>query len=79
MHPTVTTAACSVDRSIRAPFSQCQPPQFQTMASSLTEKLQLLRAQKETSSAADQMTEIKLMSLEELEKETIQFGKPKPG
>ena len=49
------------------------------MASSLTEKLQLLRAQKETSSAADQMTEIKLMSLEELEKETIQFGKPKPG
>ena len=49
------------------------------MASSLTEKLQLLRAQKETSNAADQMTEIKLMSLEELEKETIQFGKAKAG
>ena len=49
------------------------------MASSLTEKLHLLRAKKETSSAADLMSEIKLMSLEELEKETIQFGKAKAG
>ena len=39
----------------------------------------MLRAKKETSHAADRLTEIKHMSLEELDKETIQFGKAKAG
>ena len=49
------------------------------MATSLTEKMQMLRAKKETSHAADRLTEIKHMSLEELDKEIIQFGKAKAG
>ena len=49
------------------------------MATSLTEKLQLLRAKKETDHAADRLVEIKRMSLADLEKATIQFGKAKAG
>lgn len=49
------------------------------MATSLSEKMQMLRAQKETNNAADRLTAIKQMPLEELEKETIQFGKAKAG
>ena len=49
------------------------------MPKSLTEKLQALRAKTEIDQTADQLEEIKKMSLPQLEKETIQFGKAKLG
>ena len=49
------------------------------MATSPSEKLQMLRTKKEANQAASQVTEIKKMSLEDLEGETIQFGKAKVG
>eukprot|EP00435_Cladocopium_sp_Y103_P032593 s197_g8.t1 len=49
------------------------------MPSSLTEKLQALRAKEETEKSTDRLEEIKKMSLKELEAETIQFGKAKLG
>ena len=49
------------------------------MPKSLTEKLQALRAKTEVDQTADQLEEIKKMSLSQLEKETIQFGKAKLG
>ena len=49
------------------------------MPKSLTEKLQARRTKTEINQTADQLEEIKKMSLPQLEKETIQFGKAKLG